>query len=350
MKVCLVQSLIGAGGGNDIVLNRLFETLNKDKHDVTIFSNSKPLIDLYPNVETRIPIKLPCFGLYQQVLGYKTPKNFKRFDVIIVLSGNMVINTTGKPMYHYNQNNFGDVTENAQSKYTSGIWSVYYFPYKFLLKSLQNKIKKSDIKFIASSKYVAERMRSRYGKEVKVIYPPVNLKEFHNYPKKKQVITVARFSKEKNLEEAVEIMNFLEEPYFIYGTSLGANKLYYEMLRRRIEENVELCNNRPRNELIEKLAESKVCLQTSVETFGISIVEAIASGCIPIVPNNSANIETVPFDELRYNTKAHAITKIQKALNGDYDFLLPRLQEHIQQFDVSRFTYEITKLLGNSNE
>jgi len=347
MKVCLVQSLIGAGGGNDAVLNQMLESLKGN--DITVYTNSKPLIEINQKVETKFPIKLPYFGLYQQLLGWKTPENFNRFDVIIILSGNMVINTTGKKMYHYNQNNFGDVTENTISKYKSGVWSLYYLPFKLTLKSLRKKIKNSNIEFIANSKYVATRMRQRYGKELKVIYPPINLKEFKNMPKKKQVITVARFSKEKNLEEAVEIMNMFSTPYYIYGTAIGANQLYYNMLKQKIEKNIELCNNKPRKEMLERLAESKVFLHTSIETFGISVVEAIASGCVPIVPNNSANIETVPIDELRFDNVIQARKKMVKALNGDYDKYLQQLQDHIQQFDVSKFNHEINKLVANEN-
>jgi glycosyltransferase involved in cell wall biosynthesis len=344
MKVCLVQSLIGAGGGNDVVLKQMLNSLKEN--DITVYTNTKPLIKIDQKVETKLPIKLPYFGLYQQLLGWKTPENFKRFDIIIVLSGNMVINTTGKKMYHYNQNNFGDVTENTISKYKSGVWSLYYLPFKLSLNSLQKKIKNSNIEFIANSKYTGNKMMQKYGKETRVIYPPVNLKEFKNLPKKKQVITIARFSKEKNLDEAVKIMSYLLQPYYIYGTSKSVNMLYYETLKQKITPNIELCNNRPRGEMIEKLAESKVYLHTSIETFGISVVEAMASGCIPIVPNNSANTETVPFGELRYNTQSEAIDKVRNALDGYYDYILPILQTHIQQFDVSKFNHEINKLIS----
>jgi len=163
------------------------------------------------------------------------------------------------------------------------------------------------------------------------------------------VITVARFSKEKNLEEAVEIMDYFSTPYYIYGTSIGANQLYYNSIKEKITPNIILCANKPRAEMIEKLAESKVYLHTSIETFGISVVEAVASGCIPIVPNNSANTETVPFGELRYNTKSEAIDKVRNALNGYYDYIIPILQDHIQQFDVSKFNHEINKLVANEN-
>jgi len=344
-KICIVQSLVGGGGGNDVVLKHLLNTLKEN--DVTVYTNSKPLMPLDVKVETRIPIKLPFFGLYQQILGFKTPQSFSKYDIIIILSGNMVINTVGKKMYHYNQNNFGDISDNTTSKYRSGFWSLYYFPFKQFLKSLNKKIQQSNIEFIANSYYIAGKMNDKYNKKCKVIYPPVDLKELQNKPKKKQVITIARISKEKNLEEAIEIMNPLRTEYIIMGTVKAANYEYFTLLRQKAKQRALFDVNVTRDEIIQQLAESKVYLQSSVETFGISVVEAIASGCIPIVPNNSGNIETVPFDELRYNSVAEGTVKVSNALEGKYDYYLPKLQEHIQQFDISRFKHEITKLIEN---
>ena len=65
-------------------------------------------------------------------------------------------------------------------------------------------------------------------------------------------------------------------------------------------KNVTLLKNIPRNKLVSILNRAKVYFHCSRETFGISIIEGIAAGCIPIVPDNSAHKETVPFEELRY--------------------------------------------------
>ena len=84
------------------------------------------------------------------------------------------------------------------------------------------------------------------------------------------------------------------------------------------------------------------------ETFGISVVEAIAAGCIPIVPDNSAHCETVPFSELRYKNEKDAKEKISDAINGKFDYFIPRLQEHIQQFSEKNFQDKILGIIKNS--
>ena len=66
------------------------------------------------------------------------------------------------------------------------------------------------------------------------------------------------------------------------------------------------------------------------------MAEAIAAGCVPVVPDNSAHPETVPFAELRYSTEEGA-ARVSAALDGRYDHLLPGLQEHVRQFSEEAF-------------
>lgn len=346
MKVCIVQAIIGGGGGNDIVLKYTLEALDSENHDVTLFTTSKPLIDLKYKTITILPFRLPIFGVYQQLLGYKTPKSFNQFDVILVLTGNMVLNRTKRPLFYYNQNNFGDVTDNPNSKYRKGLWAIYYLPFRIILKLLKEKMQKSNVNFLANSYYIAQKMKQRYYKQAQVVYPPVDLKELKNNTKKNQVITIARFSQEKNLEQAIEIMKEMELPYYVYGKATKTNQIYYQQLQRKAGTNTQLCYDRPREELLNCLSESRVYLHTSVETFGISVVEAIASGCIPIVPNNSAHNETVPFDDLRYNNLGEAYNKVKLAMNGEFDSYLEPLKNNIQRFDKNVFQGKILSLLN----
>jgi len=95
----------------------------------------------------------------------------------------------------------------------------------------------------------------------------------------------------------------------------------------------------------ELLSSAKVYLHPSQETFGISVVEAIAAGCIPIVPDNSAHKETVPFTELRYMNKQDCLNKIKNALDAKYDNLLPKLKDHVTKFSEEKFQKNMLEII-----
>ena len=66
------------------------------------------------------------------------------------------------------------------------------------------------------------------------------------------------------------------------------------------------------------------------------MAEAITAGCVPVVPDNSAHPETVPFAELRYGTE-EAARIVREALDGRYNSLLPALRDHVQGFTEEAF-------------
>jgi glycosyltransferase involved in cell wall biosynthesis len=81
-----------------------------------------------------------------------------------------------------------------------------------------------------------------------------------------------------------------------------------------VSEKVKILTNVRRNRLKEILLDSKVYLHTAInEHFGISIVEAMSSGCIPVVHDSGGPREFVPQD-LRYKSIEEAAEKVEKAM------------------------------------
>lgn len=324
MKIAIYQVLVGGGGGNDAVL---FSVLDRYKNDqVTLFCET---------LKTHVPCKviilsrihLPIFGIYQNLFRFKTPKRFAEFDEIHVLTGTMVYNTTKKPMTYYNQNNFGDFI--ADGKYAKGFWKLYYFPYKIMLGKFKKKIRKANVKFISNSNYAAEKLRKDFGVDSVVVYPTIK-KEYYSV-EKSGIITLSRFSQEKNMEFVLSVFDFFGGGA-VYANLTLPNTPYFNKISKDSKSTFHL--NCERKEILSSLAKSKVYFCGSVETFGIAVIEGIASGCIPIVPDNSAHPETVPFKELRYkpNDFLDATDKIGMALNGKFDYLLPELKQHMEKF------------------
>ena len=217
-----------------------------------------------------------------------------------------------------------------------------------------NQINNKNILFISNSKFIQDSIKQKFSKNSIVIYPPVELELFRNETKKENsVITVSRYPQEKNLDFAIDVFQDTDVKYTLIGnTKTRVNKLYYEKILsmvRNIKSKILLLKNVERSKVVENLQRSKVYFHASPETFGISVVESIAAGCIPIVPDNSAHKETVPIDELRYNpnNKKDAQEKVQKALAGDYDDLIKPLQNSLKYYDKRTFKDALLSFIQN---
>jgi glycogen synthase len=77
------------------------------------------------------------------------------------------------------------------------------------------------------------------------------------------------------------------------------------------------------------------------EPFGISTVEAIAAGCVPIVHNSGGQREIVPFDDLRFNDKIEAVEKVKNLKNLNLAIKIKKMQDRLWHYDTSEFYKKI---------
>lgn len=346
---------MGGGGGTETTLLALIEALIEHKHTVSLYTVSKPTINLPKiRVQSIFPFRLPAFGLYQRYLESKLTEKAQDDDLIVQVSGGLALpHKKDQKIIIYCHHDFRNETEKDVTKY-KGIWSAYYKPYYILNQKFVSQIGDKNIILVANSKFIQSSLKDRFAKDSVVIYPPVDVDTFYNDGKKEQeVLIISRYSQEKNLEFAIDVLNDIDKPCTIIGnTKTKVNEIYYESLATKIKNSkstgkILLMKNIGRDKVIEKLKKSKVYFHASPETFGISVVESIAAGCIPVVPDNSAHKETVPFDELRYESdnKKDAQEKIKKALLGEYDNLLDKLRVSTSNYSKQYFKESITTFI-----
>ncbi len=354
MNIGIIHGFVGGGGGTEKTLHAILEALEKTEHNVTLYTFSKPKIESKKiKIKNSLPISIPSFGLYQRAMESKLISKAKKEDLLIQASGGLGIpKNLNQKIIVYCHSDFANELENPSTKYT-GIWSLYYKSYYNMAKKFTENIQDSRIHLISNSQYVHDSIESKFGKDSKIIYPPVDLSEFSPGTKENKVVTIGRFSEEKNLEFGINVMKEIDCEYDIIGnTKTKSNILYYNVLGSKIKkenlEKVKLLKNISRNELVDTVNKIRVYFHCSRETFGISTIEGIAAGCIPIVPDISGHKETVPFSELRYpeNSISKAKVKILSALKGDYDYLLPQLKEHIKKYDNKEFIKNYIKYIN----
>ena len=201
------------------------------------------------------------------------------------------------------------------------------------------------IVLVPNSEYAGERVGRAFGRAAHgAVYPPVDVAGLagrRGGPRAPRAAAVGTFNERKRHGASIRIARAAGVPLDIVGGTLsGSHEGVLASLRREAAgrgPGVEFHPNLDRRRLVDILASARVYLHSSTEDFGISVVEAIAAGCVPIVPNNSAHPETVPFDELRYDGEEEAAEKVRAAAGGEYDSYLPRLQRHAENFSEEAF-------------
>jgi glycosyltransferase involved in cell wall biosynthesis len=133
--------------------------------------------------------------------------------------------------------------------------------------------------------------------KVTLIYLGVDVERFHpSGTKKEKVLTVGavwrRNLDRKGLETFVKSARYLEDVEFVLVGHFMDDSINY--LRSIGSKNVRFTGLLPASELMRQYQEAKVYVQVSAhEAFGLSLAEAMACECVPVVTDRGAIPEVV---------------------------------------------------------
>lgn len=202
-------------------------------------------------------------------------------------------------------------------------------------------------------------------KELLVINPPVNTGKFRHLATRRRnenmVVTFSQYSPTQNLTLIPRIAKIVKYGNFIIvGPSRTASNDTIEALNRLIaelsvEDRVELLTNQPFSKLVEFLSRGKVFLRTlNHEPFGIAVVEAMAAGCVPVVPRDGGPwYDILGQEQGKYG---YSYATIEEAAHYTEMLLAneplrmeisKRAQKRAPDFDRALFEKRIQDLVGN---
>jgi glycosyltransferase involved in cell wall biosynthesis len=242
---------------------------------------------------------------------------------------------------------------NPRSKLTTRIVvSIDYFIsrilYRFDHPSRFNLI-------ISNSDYTRSVLNDLYTLETDhqiTLYPPVNISNKGVMARRnKNIISIGRINASKNQIMQLEIAkSLIGYDLHIIGFTTSNNKYYKKCLdymNANSINNVRIHTNLVYSKLLEMMDEATFYLHTMEnEPFGITTVQAISAGCIPVVHDSGGQREIVPFDELRFTTVPEAVNIIQNLEEQNSDHLIYNLKEHINKFSRDRFRDELGKIFS----
>ena len=144
--------------------------------------------------------------------------------------------------------------------------------------------------FIANSDNVRQRIWKTYRREAQVIYPPVAVESFCSKPSEGYYLIVSELVAYKNLDYAVRFFGRTGRKLRVVGDGPE-----YRKLKKTAGPSVEFCGRASDSDLREIYARCRALLMPGEEDFGITAVEALASGKPVIALGLGGVLESVPL-------------------------------------------------------
>ena len=209
---------------------------------------------------------------------------------------------------------------------------------------------------VANSEFTRDALLRVYPdlkQEVPVLYPPVEESQLPVVQKDpKLVVSLGRFSPDKRQMEQIKIAAQVPELKFVLMGFINS-KPYFEACQAEIEQrgltNVTLLGDAPKKQVNKTLASATYFIHNlRNEPFGITAVQGIQAGCLPLVHNSGGQREVVPFADLRYETIEDATRRLKSLIRWSEERksqVLSELQKGCKRFEATTFASAFNDLV-----
>jgi glycosyltransferase involved in cell wall biosynthesis len=195
--------------------------------------------------------------------------------------------------------------------------------------------------FIANSKNVQRRIWKTYRRESNVVRPPVSVETFYWRPPEDYYLIVSELVPYKRVDAAVRAFNQNGRRLLVVGDGPE-----YKALRRAAAANVEFRGRVPDEDLRDLYARCRAFVMPGEEDFGITAVEALASGKPVIALARGGALEIVPeFGGLLYDEPEGLLQAIERWDELEPELDARALQRYAAQFSETEFARQIKPIL-----
>lgn len=239
-------------------------------------------------------------------------------------------------------------------------------------KSLISRMKFFRInKVVVNSKFTKEFIDQEYPVESVVLYPPVDIKKFKPGKKENIILYVGRFSQlEQSKKQDVLLRAFKKffdsghndwKLILAGGSEVGRTKFVDKLKEDARTYPVRIIENPSFKNLKEYYASAKIFWSASgygvdekkepshVEHFGITVVEAMAAGLVPVIFNAGGFKEIIDngVNGYLWNTTEQLVSKTNSLVSNSKLFgsLVKKAKEDSQLYSYERFEKEFLSLL-----
>jgi glycosyltransferase involved in cell wall biosynthesis len=206
-------------------------------------------------------------------------------------------------------------------------------------------------RIIANSENVRERIMKYHDREAEVVNPPVDTSKFGFKELGDFWLSVNRIYPEKRIHLQIEIFKQLpgEKLRIVGGHGLGDHAEEYSNALDRKQANVEFLGEVSEGDLVELYSRCKGFIATALdEDFGMTPLEAMASGKVVLATNEGGFRETVTDGVTGWLLEPDAREFVEKIKELDTKTLESRKQnclERAREFDESVFIEKMRKMV-----
>ena len=209
--------------------------------------------------------------------------------------------------------------------------------------------------FISISGHVARRIKKYYRREAEVIYPPVDMRKYHIAKQTDgYYLIVSAFAPYKRLDIAILAFNKLKRRLVIIGKGQEEKRL-----KAMANPNVEFLGWVPDEVVAQYYASCEALVFPGEEDFGITPLEAMASGRPVIAYGKGGVLETViPFELgnvknlydptgiFFYEQNAEALIEAINTFESNRDYFEgKKLREHAKRWDRPVFKEKVKSFI-----
>lgn len=205
---------------------------------------------------------------------------------------------------------------------------------------------------VTISENVRQRIRTYYGRDAEVIYPPVDVSRYRFKEYGDFWLSANRLYPEKRIELQIETFRSLpgERLLIVGGYAEGDHSSpYAKKVRQNLPKNVEILGEIPEHELIDLYARCKGLLCTAEdEDFGLTPLEAMAAGKPVVAVNEGGFRETVAADTgMLVDADPEKIASAICAVSADPERYREACLARARLFDLSVFADRIRRVVND---
>lgn len=387
--ICVLVNLWDCISFIGLIANIVHISLNaRGGSERLAISTIKALSSMGIDVELET-FEMPDFALIQCAYGENIKKHIKKIKTLSILNrknndsnlrkSDIIINTHGD-MLPFSQNHFAKNNAITYCHFPVAryLLDCHDYDYANMLQNMSLSSMSTDCRdgyyqdistsyrkmmlsstVLTNSEFSRKAIFRAFGVDSIVLPPPVDIDTFRRVSLSSKVrddliLVVSRFHPSKKIENAIGLAKLLKQcgvgkRMDIVGNISPINAGYYNYLRHlvklhHLEDFVRFEANVKFEKLLDLMQRAKAYVHPLPgEPFGISTVEAMSAGVIPIVPDVGGHTEFVPL-KYQFHTFGQGVEAVAAALDAPASERI-KISNSTQRYSISNYINKLQHLI-----